>query len=286
MRNIILTILLLTIPLVCFAKTIILKSGKIVEGKIVEDTESYIRIETTGGDFIYCNKNTIDVIRDNGMKSSSGVGSLQVSFKTGLIDCSDKGYMLFVPKSISSASPAPFLICLPGWGISAKQDINNWAFSAGKKGFIIVDLDVDYNLVRTDYDVDRLHSKISDIIVSLAKQYPVLKDKLSIAGTSAGGMMSLALGLRYPSKFIAVGVVSGGRLNFGAENNLRNARGRWFYMAHGQKDKSVPIGEFNHTKKELEKNGAIVEYRIVPEGEHTLSSAVYKEVVDWLSKVK
>lgn len=97
--------------------------------------------------------------------------------------------------------------------------------------------------------------------------------------------MAISLSLEFPDKFIAVGVVSGGRLGFGAEDNLRNARGQEFYMVHGQKDKSIPISEFRTTERRLEENGAAIEYNIIPEGEHTLSSSIYKEVVDWLAKV-
>jgi len=281
-KNLIILLLgvILSIPFSLFAETIVLKSGKQVEGKIIEDAESYIKIETVDGNSVYYNKNTIEAIK---LPQSD---SLPLPFKTGLIDCLGKGYMLFIPKDISSASPSTFLICLPGWSISAKQDINNWAFYAAKNGFIAVDLDINYDLIRLNSDVDRLYLKISNILTSLAEEYPVLNNKVCIAGTSAGGMMSIALGLRYPNKFLAIGVVSGAKLSFGAENNLKSARGQWFYMAHGLKDKSIHISEFYSTKDQLEKNGAIIEYKVIPEGEHTLSSGAYREVIDWLSKTK
>lgn len=263
-----------------FAETIILKSGKQVEGKILEDTEGYIKIETAEGTPIYYNKNTIETIG-----SPQGASS-NLSFKTGLIDRSERGYILSVPKAISPTSPSAFLICLPGWGISAKQDINNWAFCAAKNGLITVGIDINYNLIRSISDVDNLYSKISNILTSLAKEYPVLNSKVYLAGTSAGGMMSIALGLRYPNKFLAIGVVSGARLSFGAENNLKNAGGQRFYLVHGQKDKSIRINEFYSTKQKLERNGAVIQHKVIPEGEHTLSSGVYREAIDWLSKVK
>ncbi|MFH1414330.1 MAG: PHB depolymerase family esterase [Candidatus Omnitrophota bacterium] len=285
MKKITLIAVLLTAPLVCFAETIMLKSGKEIAGKIIEDTETYIEVETADGESVYYNKNLIkNIITDK--ISSLQSDSSQASLKTGLIDRSKSGYMLFIPKDTSSAQPTPFLICLPGWGISAKQDINNWAFYAGRKGFIVVDLDIDYSRIRSNSDVDKLYSKISNIILSLAEEYPASKNKVYIAGTSAGGMMSMALSLRNPDKFFAIGVISGGRLSFGAENNLNSARGQWFYMVHGRKDESIRISEFNLTKKKLERNGAIIEYKVVPEGTHTLPSGAYQEVVNWLSKAK
>ena len=89
----------------------------------------------------------------------------------------------------------------------------------------------------------------------------------------------------FPDKFKAIGVVSGGRIGFFAENHLRGAKGSKFYMIHGKQDKSIKIGEFYSTKKKLERNGALVEFKVLPKGRHTLSSSAYKEVVDWMGKV-
>jgi len=57
-------------------------------------------------------------------------------------------------------------------------------------------------------------------------------------------------------------------------------------MVHGQQDRSIPIGEFYSTKQQLERNGAIIEFSVFPEGAHTLPSRAYAEVIDWLLKVK
>lgn len=201
--------------------------------------------------------------------------------KFGLSDYSVKGYMTFVTKDISSS--APILICLPGSTIQAKQDINNWAFTAGKRGFIVVGLDVDYTSILSFSDVEQVYSRMSSIIKSLAKEYRLKNNKLYLAGTSAGGMVSIALALHYPGKFAAVGVVSGGTLGFGAQEELRKAKGSHFYMVHGDKDERVPLKEFQSTVKLLEQNGAIIDYNIVPGGRHTLNSNVYNEVVSWIA---
>jgi predicted esterase len=273
----ILIIFCLTIPV--FAETIVLRSGKTVEGKIIEDTDSYIKLETIDGQSLYFYKNTIDTIKiDNGITSSVLADS---NMKTGLLDYSDKGYMLFVPKDMSTV--APILVCLPGWGIKTKQDINNWAFTAGKKGFVVLGLDVDYDRINSLSDVDALYSRMYAIIGSLASEYSVNQNKIYVVGTSAGGMISISLALRYPKSFVAIGVVSGGRLGFGAQEELKNAKGCRLYMVHGDKDEKIPIGEFQSTRKQLERNGAIIEYNIISGGRHTLNSNAYKEVVNWLS---
>jgi hypothetical protein len=48
MKKILLIGLLVGFPLVCFAETLVLKSGKTVEGKIIEKTNEYVKIEVQG----------------------------------------------------------------------------------------------------------------------------------------------------------------------------------------------------------------------------------------------
>ncbi len=270
-------IFILAIP--AFAETIVLKSGRIIEGTIIENTDDYIKLQTPDGQSLYFCKNTIsDIKNDN---SLSPTDSRQPSYKTGLLDYSNDGYMLFLPGNINASTP--ILICLPGWGIKTKQDINNWAFSAGKKSFVVAGLDIDYNRINSPADVDATYLRILKIIESLTKEYPIDKNKIYLAGTSAGGILSMALALRYPGKFAAAGIVSGGRLGFGAEEELKNAKNMRFFMIHGQKDESIPFAEFQSTRKQLERNKAIIEYKTIPDGKHTLNSSAYKTIADWLS---
>ena len=53
MRKVIITIILLALPIVCFAETIVLKSGEAIEGKIIERTDGYIRIDFEGVPLTY-----------------------------------------------------------------------------------------------------------------------------------------------------------------------------------------------------------------------------------------
>jgi len=186
-------------------------------------------------------------------------------------------YCMSIPNTATADSKLPVLICLPGSGIKARQDINVWAFISDKRGFLVIDLDIDYS----QEGPGGVYSRIQNVINSLPANTGINKDKVFIAGTSAGGMMALALALFYPHKFKATGIISGSRLSFEAENFLKNARSQLFYLYHGKKDKRVSIREFYATKKKLEANGAIIESKVIEEGEHTLPSGCYKEVVDW-----
>lgn len=199
-----------------------------------------------------------------------------------VIEEPSQGYYIVLPNSIEKDKALPVLICLPGWGVKARQDINVWAFPVAKKGFLAIGIDIDYSGIQSNNDLKVLYQRIQDIINSVSSSYNINKNKIYIAGTSGGGMMSIALALLYPGKFKAIGVISGARLGFGAERHLKNAKGQLFCFYHGEKDKSISISEFYATKKRLEKNGAVIEFKVIPEGEHTLSSGYYSELVNWL----
>lgn len=57
-------------------------------------------------------------------------------------------------------------------------------------------------------------------------------------------------------------------------------------MIHGDKDERIPIGEFQSTREQLERNGAIIECNIIPNGRHTLNSNAYQKIVVWLSDLE
>ena len=199
-----------------------------------------------------------------------------------IIEQPQEGYLLNAPRVISQDKALPVLVCLPGWGVKAKNDINLWAFPADKRGFLLIELDIDYAAINSQKQVEALFARIEKIIQQLASNYNIDKNKLFLAGTSAGAMMAISLALLYPGRFKAMGIISGARLGFGAGTRLKNAKGQLFYFYHGKKDKSIPIAEFYATQKKLRANGAIIEFKVIEEGEHTLPSGSYKEVVDLL----
>lgn len=86
MKKIILILVLLALPLMCFAETIVLKSGKTVEGKIIERTDQYVKIEFQGIGLTY-------FLED--VESIDGIASMDLSKKQDVIankDTENKSY--------------------------------------------------------------------------------------------------------------------------------------------------------------------------------------------------
>jgi len=193
-------------------------------------------------------------------------------------------YYLGIPQVPLSEKRMPVLICLPGWGVEAKNDVAMWAFPANKNGFFLIELDIDYTSPYTDTDARLVYERILLIVAANASKYNIDGGKIFIAGTSAGGMMAVSLSLMHPEKFVAVGAISAGRLGFGAVKFINEAKGKEYYFFHGQRDKSIPISEFYKTVQVLKDHGAKVHFEVLPEGEHTLPSSCYREVLDWFKQ--
>lgn len=198
-----------------------------------------------------------------------------------LIGADSSDHVLLLPRNATGS--LPLLVVLPGKNVPASAELNNWKFSAGKNRFAMIVLDVDYNTIQSDKDVDKFHNRIKSSIDSLDLPGITLdKKKIYLAGTSMGGMMAIALTLRYPKEYVATSVVCGSRLYFGAKQSLANATGRRFYLAHGSDDKVVPIQSFEETKNALESHGALVTAKVYAGGGHIISGA-YNESVNWLT---
>lgn len=187
----------------------------------------------------------------------------------------NQDYLLSPPRNASETMPV--LIALPGLNVLAKDDQNNWKFIASKNGFLLINMEIDYNAIKAPHDVGRLHDRIFEIIQEAHSKYPNLdKKRVYLAGTSMGGMMAISMALRYPKDFLATTIVCGGRFRFGADQFLGNAKGLRFYFAHGAKDDVVPIEDFYQVKEALRSHGAIINFDVYPESGHILSGAYRK----------
>lgn len=202
-----------------------------------------------------------------------------------LVDRSSHGYVAYLPKEKSGVK-WPILVAFPGWGVPARQDLDSWAFNSSRRGFILLDFDVDYRQIKTQEDARELFDRVHLAINHLTKDgYPLDSNEIYVAGNSAGGMIAISLALIYPDKFKAVGVVSGADLRFGAGSFLSNADSARFFLVHGAKDDIVTFDKFLRTKTELEKHGALVKTVVFELGDHNLNSAAYQQIIDYFFQI-
>ncbi|MBI2094554.1 MAG: hypothetical protein HYT89_00085 [Candidatus Omnitrophica bacterium] len=190
--------------------------------------------------------------------------------------------VVYVPAAVVAGKRAPVLVCLPGRGVSARQDIVRWRKAAGFTDVFLVDFNVDYLAIGNDLGVRKLQSRIENLLKEMSQSYAVQTQRVSIAGSSAGAVTALALALRYPERYDSAGLVSTGPVNFETEDYRTNAAGKRFYIAHGKEDPTVPLDEAVKVKEFLEGGRAVVTFVSVPGGGHELPPGVYRSLARWL----
>src|SRR3989338_986669 len=190
--------------------------------------------------------------------------------------------VVYVPKAVIAGKKVPVLVCLPGRGVSAQEDIARWKEATHFSDVFLVDFNVDYLAIANDLGVRQLQFRIESLLKEMSKTYGVETQKVCIAGSSAGAVTALALVLRYPEKYDAAGLVSTGPVNFETEGYLANALDKRFYIAHGEADATVPLDEAVKVKDFLERGRAVVKFVAVPGGRHELPPGVYLALARWL----
>ena len=197
----------------------------------------------------------------------------------------DRHYLYSMPHRTGSAfRRVGLLVVLPGKGVSAKLERDNWSFACDQRGLALIALDVFYDQVRHEGDIDKLHERIQTAIREVTAEEPSIdKDQIFLGGTSRGGMAALAIALRHPGVYKGTGVAAGALLAMGAEDVSANASGQHFFFVHGSKDREVPINYLDKTLRRLARDGAIMETFVHEGAGHILDKSDYGRVVQWMS---
>ncbi len=195
------------------------------------------------------------------------------------------GYILSMPDvTAASSKKVGLLIVLPGKKVEAKLERNNWAFAAARNNLALVAMEVDYEKVRQETEVDALHERIQAIIKEVQADEPTIETGPAfLGGSSRGGMATLAVALRHPGAYRAMGVACGALLAMGSEDVSANAKGQKFFFVHGSVDKVVPFEYFEKTLRRLSTDGAVLEVFVHKGAGHNLNTSDYTKVVRWMA---
>lgn len=200
-----------------------------------------------------------------------------------VIDRSREGYVLFVP---DTHVRRPLIVCLPGSGVQARSDLENWKSQARRHGFLLADVNFDYRRIPDGEAVENCQELIA-FVVRASEKYGADPARLYIGGSSAGGMLAIALSLKFPGAYRGIGVLGGGRLREAwiSEADLKNARGQRYYLIRGATDDVVSSDDHQKTLERLVQNGALSDYILYPKAGHSLPVHAYEEVGGWFREL-
>jgi polyhydroxybutyrate depolymerase len=171
--------------------------------------------------------------RTNGSLLSSGV---------------KRTYLLYVPKSYNTATPAPLVISIHGYAEwpAHQMQLSRWNDLADRYGFIVVYPSGTGFPKRwrirlapgSDSDARLDVTFISDLIDKLASQYNIDPARIYANGLSNGGGMSFVLSCQLSDRIAAIGTVSGAYLF--PWNACQPSRPVPVIVFHGTADPVVP----------------------------------------------
>ncbi|TYR81680.1 PHB depolymerase family esterase [Priestia megaterium] len=179
-----------------------------------------------------------------------------------------KKFKLYLPENYHFLKSYPLMVMLHG----CTQNADDFAIGtemnslADEKGFIVVypQQSSNANLKKCWNWFEPLHQLrgfgepaiIAGIVKKVKKMHFIQEDKVFIAGLSAGGAMSIVMGVTYPELFSGIGVAAG--LEYQAALNVFNAyaamanqgpspvkQGRIAYQQMGRRAKPLPVIVFH-----------------------------------------
>ena len=125
---------------------------------------------------------------------------------------------------------------------------------------------------------------LKDFIDSVANEYNVNKNAITLTGISMGGFGTWEMAMTYPDYFAAIAPICGGGMAWrvGALVNLP------IRVYHGDMDDAVPLEYSRLMVDKLKACGSKVEFTIFPGVNHNSWDPAYEttDLIDWLATAK
>jgi phospholipase/carboxylesterase len=191
------------------------------------------------------------------------------------------GFSLYVPEWLAGRTPRPLVVALHGGSGHGRDFLWSWLREARSRGFLLLaptSVASTWSLDAPPRDALRLRSMVDWV----SARWPVDRARILLTGLSDGATFTLLAGLDEDAPYTALAPVSGvlHPLNF-ATGNLARARGRRIYQVHGSLDWLFPPALAHAARDELERAGAALVYREIPDLSHTYPREANGEILSW-----
>ncbi len=191
------------------------------------------------------------------------------------------GFVFYVPETSDGKTPLPLIVALHGGFGHGADFLWSWLREARTRGCLLLaptSRSTTWSLNAPAADGKVLES----MIAFLAQKFPVDLSRVLLTGLSDGATFSLLAGLSEDSPYTAIAPLSGvlHPLNFQV-GNLERAAGRRIHLVHGALDWMFPIDLARAARDELEKAGADLVYREIPDLSHTYARDENARILRW-----
>jgi tetratricopeptide (TPR) repeat protein len=177
----------------------------------------------------------------------------KISKETIISEGKKRTFYLYVPKSVTPATPVPLLVLLHGSNHVGLSLAAKWNDLAEKEGFIIVAPDsVDSSVWSVPNDGPVF---IHELVESIKSRYPINAKRVYLFGHSGGAVFALLMSLD-ESEYFAAAAIHAGALPHEANPWLDQAKRKTpIHIQVGTVDESFPLKSVRDTRDLLTTHG-------------------------------
>ena len=191
-------------------------------------------------------------------------------------------YLLYVPETYQTASPAPLMLWLHGAGGRARAflspELQGQADAAGMLLLVPTSKEYTWDIIvgRGRYGPDV--AAIDRVLESTFDHYAIDPTRVAVGGFSDGASYALSLGITNGDLFTQVLAFSPGFMMAAGKRGSPR-----FFVSHGTRDEVLPIDRCSRKiVPQLERAGYGIRYREF-EGGHAVPPDVAREAVGWFA---
>ena len=209
-------------------------------------------------------------------------------------------YLTVEPDNYDASLHYPLFILLHGFGANM-QDLASLAPAINREGYIyacpqaplsfqVMPGMVGYGWTprgaeATAEDIQNAEDALDTFFVEIMEKYNVSPGNVILSGFSQGGGMTYRCGLRQPSVFAGLAILSGTMPDPDSlRARLPQTRTQPIFVAHGTVDSVLPIDRGRTAHEFLESEGYQPRYKEYPMA-HEISPDVLSDLVEWASGV-
>lgn len=202
--------------------------------------------------------------------------------RTGGDDPAERGgFCLYIPESYDKTGELPLVIALHGGSGNGRGFLWSWLREARSRRFALLaptSRGPTWSLAGPDIDIDAIRAMIELV----CERWRIDRERILLTGLSDGATYTLLAGLREATPFAALAPLSG-VLHPAAESGdaLEQAAGRRIYLVHGAQDWMFPVQTARRAAEVLEKAGAQIVYREIPDLSHTYAREENARILEW-----
>jgi len=185
-------------------------------------------------------------------------------------------FSLYVPESCGGSEARPLVVALHGGFGHGRDFVWTWLREARSRRFLLLapsSRGATWSILSPEVD----GAAIAAVIEDLKRKWKIDAERILLTGISDGGTFALAAGLQSESPFSAFAVIAGTL----PPGDLRMARGRRIYWAHGANDWMFPVNAAKRAAQVLEQAGADVTLHVIRDLSHTYPRDENARILAW-----